>query len=365
MVYCRLRVGKPFLRFLCKKLLVFIGILIVSGTILFIVPRLMPSNPVEMMITKVLGGSASGGSMGTGGSGSGGGVTQGSMVEVLRRVYTEKFGLGQSLEVQFILFWKRVLTFDFGISYSYYPARVNDIIARALPWTLALVIPVPIIGFFMGNRLGSMAALKKGKIATLAYYATVYLSIMPYYWFGMTLIYVFGVMLRWFPLSGAYSRIWMKPQWNNLNFILDVLHHYALPFLSLVAQGIGGWALGMRASVASQVRSTYPLYMRSIGFSFKKIRERVERNAILPNFTWLPMSFSGLVGQTLLVETVFGYPGIGSLMYDAAFSLDYPMLEATFLITMLIVLVGNLICDIIYGLLDPRIGSRYVSEESQ
>jgi peptide/nickel transport system permease protein len=192
-----------------------------------------------------------------------------------------------------------------------------------------------------------------------------YLSIMPYYWFGMILIYVFGVALHWFPLSGAYSRIWLKPQWDNLNFILDVLHHYALPFLSLIAQGIGGWALGMRASVASQVRSAYTLYMRNLGFSFKKLRERVERNAILPNFTWLPMSFSGLVGQTLLVETVFGYPGIGSLMYDAAFSLDYPMLEATFLITMLIVLVGNLICDIIYGLLDPRIGSRYVSEERQ
>jgi len=359
-----LSISKPFLRFLCKKILVFIGIFIVSGTLLFTIPRLMPSNPVEMMIVKILGGSM-GTSIGTGGGGTTGGVTQGSMVEVLRRVYSERFGIGEPLHVQFILFWRRIFTFDFGISYSYYPAKVNDVVMRALPWTLALITPVPIIGFFIGNRIGSIVALKKGKAANIVYYLAMYLSIMPYYWFGMILIYVFGVVLRWFPTSGAYSSIWLKPQWTNPQFLLDVLHHYTLPFLSLVGQGIGGWALGMRASVASQAKSTYTLYMKHLGFSFQKIRKRIERNAILPNFTWLPMSFSGLVGQTLLVETVFGYPGVGSLMYDAAFSLDYPMLEATFLIIMLIVLVGNLICDIVYGILDPRIGSRYVSEEAQ
>jgi peptide/nickel transport system permease protein len=320
----------------------------------------MPSNPVEMMISKVLGGSG-GGSIGTGGSGTGGAGGQANMAEILRQVYTQKFGLNQPIETQFLLFWRRVFTFDFGLSYSYYPSKVSDILMSALPWTLALVIPVPIIGFFIGNRLGSVVALKKTKASSAAYYIFLYLSTMPYYWFAMVLVFVFSSTLGWFPPCRAYSERWMKPVWN-VEFIIDVLRHYALPFLSLVSQGIGGWAMGMRASMSSELKSTYVEYSKQLGFSFNRIRKYMQRNAILPNFTWLPMSFAGLISQTLLVEVVFAYPGLGSLMYSAVFSLDYPLLEATFLVTMLIVLIGNFVCDIFYGMLNPVVGSAFVSE---
>jgi peptide/nickel transport system permease protein len=354
------RLKSPFLMFIYKKLLVLVGVFIFSATLLFVLPRLMPSNPVEMMISKILGGSG-GGSIGTGGSGTGG-TGQSSMAAILRQVYIQKFGLDKPVEVQFILFWKRVFTLDFGLSYSFYPSKISDILISALPWTLALVIPVPIIGFLVGNRLGSLVALKRTKIGSILYYMVLYLSTFPYYWFAMVLIFIFSSELGWFPPCRAYSEMWLKPAWNNNVFIIDVLHHYALPFFSLVSQGIGGWAVGMRASMSSQLKSTYVEYSKQLGFSFNRIRKYMERNAILPNFTWLPMSFAGLISQTLLVEVVFAYPGLGSLMYNAVFSLDYPLLEATFLVTMLVVLIGNFVCDILYGILNPAIGSAYVSE---
>lgn len=348
-----------FHTFLIKKVLVLLVTFFFAANLLFILPRLMPSSPVEMMIARVIGGTG-GSSIGTSGEGSGSGA-QSEMVKVLTAIYIEKFGVADPLEVQYLKFWKRIFTWDFGPSYSAFPRDVMEIILYALPWTLAIVVPIPIIGYFVGNWIGSAATIKKSKIAKTFYYVTMYLAITPYYWFALTLMYVFGVVLGWFPLSGAYSDTWIRPVWS-FKFFLDLLHHYALPFISLVSIGIGGWSISMRASILSQSKSTYIEYSRQLGIPFKRIRKYIEKTAVLPNFTRFPMSFAGLIGQTLLVETVFGYPGLGSVMYGAAFSMDYPLLEATFMITIIIVLVGNFICDIIYGKLDPRIGSRYVSE---
>ncbi len=354
----------PFFRFLLKKLLMFILVLVFSCCLLFILPRLMPSNPVELMVARTISGEFA-----TGVGGSAGGASSSTIrkevIEVMRQVYLEKFGLDKPIEQQFLLFWKRIFTFDFGVSYAYYPSHVIEIILLSLPWTIILIIPVPIIGFLVGNRIGSLKVTKpNSKFAKLAFFAAVYTNIMPYYWFGLILVYVFAVNLRLFPICGAYSEKWLRPVWSY-DFFLDAAHHYVLPFLSLVWQGIGGWAMGMRAALLSQTKSAYVEYTKRLGFSFSRIRKYMERAAILPNFTWLPMAFSGLISQTLLVEVVFGYPGVGSTMFSAAYTLDYPLLEASFLIIMLVVLVGNLICDIIYGLIDPTIGASYISGEAE
>jgi len=354
------KLKSPFAIFLYKKLLVFLGVFMFSITLLFILPRLMPSSPVDIMISNLFG---------TVEGETGLGISEvtavlessstSSVVKVLLKTYLEKFGLDKPIEVQFLLYLKRVFTFDFGYSYAWYPQKVNKIILWALPWTLALITPVPIIGFFLGNRIGSLAVLKKSRAYSFLFYTFLYLSRIPYYWFAMVLIYFFAVTLRWAPAAGAYSSKWLHPV-LSFDFLLDAAKHYVLPFLSLVSSGIGGWAMGMRSAVSSQIRATYPMYCKQLGLSFGRIRKYIERNAILPNFTVIPIRFSGLVGQTLLVEVVFGYPGLGSLMYNAAYQLDYPMLEATFLMIILITLIGNLICDIVYGILDPTIGSSYV-----
>jgi peptide/nickel transport system permease protein len=170
---------------------------------------------------------------------------------------------------------------------------------------------------------------------------------------------IFGVELHWFPLFGAYSNNWLYPV-PTLEWFLDALWHYILPFVSLVGLGIGSTGVGMRAMTLYEMESDYIQYSKQLGFKKSKLRKYSVRNAILPNFTWLPVVLSGLVGQTLLVELIFGYPGLGSLAYKAVFNLDYPLIEATFIAAVGIVLVGNFICDILYGILDPRIGSSYV-----
>jgi peptide/nickel transport system permease protein len=253
---------------------------------------------------------------------------------------------------------------DYGPSYYRFPIKVFDLVISALPWTLSLIIPVPIIGFLVGNWIGSRIALNKdSKLNKVLFYGSLYTSLLPYYWFALILVFIFAITFRWFPICGAYSSKWVAPV-LNFEFFLDATLHWILPFLSLASIGIGGWAMGMRASISYQLQSMYIDYTKRLGFSQDKLRRYMQRVAILPNFTWLPMSFASLVSQTMLVEVVFGYPGLGTLMYQAALSADYPLLEATFMITMIIVLIGNFLCDMIYGILDPTIGSRYVEESA-
>lgn len=349
----------PFVTFAGKKLLfVIIGIFL-AMTLVFILPRLMPSTPVDIMIGRVAG-RAGGGSIGTiGGQGGGGGG--GSALQVLREVYSKKFGIGKPIHLQYLDFWKRFLTMDFGLSYWRYPVPVSSLVASALPWTMALIMPVLPIGFVLGNWIGSRAAFYRGKLDRFLYYFSMYLFRAPYYWFALIFIVVFGVILGWFPLQGAYSAGWKSPV-LNINWFLDAMKHYILPFASLLGIGIGNWAVGMRAMSIYEMESDYINYSKQLGFSRGKLRQYIEKNSILPNFTWLPIILKTLISQTLIVEIVFGYPGLGTLLYNGVFSMDYPLIEAGFVITVLIVLIGNFVTDLIYGRIDPRVGKGYVGE---
>ena len=349
------KLKSPFARFIYKKLFFLFVALFISMTLTFILPRMMPSSPVEIMIGRIYGGSAAS----IGQTQQERTLVEGSRLEVLREIYAKKFGMHQPLHVQYAVFWKRFFTMDFGLSYWRYPTSVTELVMHALPWTLVLVIPVLPIGFLVGNWIGSRAAYYRGKADKARYYVLMFLSQAPYYWFALIFMLIFGVKLKWFPLYGAYSAKWLYPV-LRLEWLLDAAWHYCLPFLSLVGLGIGGWGVGMRAMTVYEMESDYIQYSKQLGFRKGKMRKYAERNAILPNFTYLPMTLSALVGQTLLIEIVFGYPGLGTLVYNAIFSLDYPLIEATFVLTVGIVLVGNFVCDIMYGILDPRIGSRYV-----
>lgn len=350
--------SNPFVPFLGKKVLFLLVAIFLAMTFIFLLPHLMPSSPVDIMIGRIYGGETT--AVGTsdvvstiGGRGS---------IQALKEIYVEKFGIEDPLHVQYLDFWKRLFTMDFGKSYWRWPRPVSSLVVHALPWTMALILPVVPIGFVVGNWIGSRAAYRRGRLETALYYISMYLWRAPYYWIALIFMLVFGVKLGLFPLCGAYSYVWGGPVFS-FDWFLDAIHHYILPLLSLVGIGIGGWAVGMRAMTLYEMESDYMQYSKQLGFSEGKLREYAERNAILPNFTWIPMTFKLLVSQTLLVEIVFGYPGIGTLMYNAVFAMDYPLIEASFVISILIVLVGNFVADIIYGKLDPRIGTGYVGEE--
>lgn len=344
--------GSPFAAFAGKKILFLIIAIFVSMTLLFTFTHLMPSDPAELMAAKV----------GDIGSISGHGPMQpgeASKYEILKRIYLVKFGVTKPILEQYAVFWNRFLTMDYGYSFMYYPHSVMSIVMNALPWTLALVIPVIPIGFVVGNWIGSKAAYYRGRFDKLLYFFSMYLCQAPYYWIGLILMLVFGTWLGWFPIGGSFGMEFIKPSFT-LDWFQSALHHWALPFISLVGLGIGGWAIGMRAMVIYEMESDYMHYSKQLGFSRGKLRSYTERNAILPNFTWITLTLNGLIGQTLLVEYVFGYRGLGYLFYMAVVSRDYPLLEAGFVITLLVILVGNFVADLLYAKLDPRIATGYV-----
>jgi len=347
----------PFIKFLLRRLGFWFLVLIVGLNLVFFIPRLMPVSPVDIFLTKVLGGVGGPGL----GMGSAGGSASGGKIEEIRARFLELFGLDQPPYIQYLFFWRRIFTLNFGISYIEYPKQVSQVVLNALPWTLSLVVPTIIIGFLIGTYLGAVTAIRPSKLKNFIFYTFVVLLQTPYYWIAMIFLYIFAVYLRIFPIKGAFSERWVQPvlSWE---FLKDVLWHYALPFITLCIPTIGGYAAGMRAAIASETRSSYVEFCRFLGFSHRRVMHYMMRSAILPNLTWFPLTFVGLISQTLLVEIVFGYPGLGFYMYLAAFTLDYPLMEALFLMIMLIVVLGSLIVEILYGLLNPRIGAAYVSE---
>jgi peptide/nickel transport system permease protein len=333
---------------LLKKVAFLLVAIFISLSLVFIIPRLMPMSPADLMAARLARSSEQSGIP--------------VSFEVMREIYAKQFGIYESVLTQYVDFWKRIFTMDFGLSFGQYPTPVSTLVMRALPWTLALVIPVLLCGFVIGNRIGSRAGYYRGKFDKFLYYASLYLFQAPYYWFALIFMYVFGVTLRWFPMFGAYSTEWVRPV-LSLNWFLDAAYHYILPFLSLLGVGIGGWAIGMRAMTVYEMESDYMQYSKQLGFTKGKLREYAQHNAILPNFTWVAVAIAGLIGQTLLVEIVFGYPGLGTLMYNGVMNSDYPLIEACFVIVVLIVLVGNFVADIVYGVIDPRIATGYVGEK--
>jgi len=348
---------KPFLKFLIKRLGFWILVFLFGLNLVYFLPRLMPVNPVDMFLVRVLGGGGTG--LGMAGAS---GTSTGGKIEEIKARFMELFGLDKPPLIQYLMFWRRIFTLNFGISYVEYPKTVSQIVINALSWTLLLIVPVIIVGFIIGTYLGLWVALRPSKIKNGIFYTFTILLQTPYYWLAMILLYVFAVTFQVFPIKGAYSERWLTPV-LSLDFIIDALWHYILPFLTLCIPVIGGYAAGMRAAVASEARSFYVEFCSYLGFSTKKIRSYLLRSSILPQLTWFPITFVGLISQTLLVEVVFGYPGIGFYMYLAAFTLDYPLMEALFLMTMAIIVFGSLVIELVYGLLNPRIGSAYVAEE--
>lgn len=348
------KLRSPFVLYLSRKIVFLLTALFISFSFIFIFPRLMPWTPVDIMIGRLERGEAATV------TGVGGGVPMtGRSLETIRRIYEQKFGIYEPLHIQYIRFWNRVINMDFGLSYWRYPLPVSLLARHAFLWTLALIIPVIPLGFTIGNWIGARAAYNRGKLDNLLYYVSLYMFQAPYYWIALILVFVFAITLKWFPPYGAYSPGWVRPV-IGLDWFLDAVYHYCLPYLSLLGLGIGGWAIGMRAMMVYEMESDYMQYSKQLGFSREKLRSDAEHNAILPNFTWIPVALSSLVSQTLLVEVVFGYPGLGTLMYMAVYAADYPLLEACFVIIVLIVLVGNLVADLLYGKIDPRIATGYV-----
>jgi len=333
-----------FQRYLLNKILWFGAAFVIALVLNFLLPRLIPGNPVDLIVGQMA---------------SGGGVS-GEALERIYATYISEFGLDQPLGVQFLTYLSRLAQGDLGVSFGRSPSRVQDLIAEALPWTIALQLPAILVGWLLGNILGVLAAYKKGWLDRIMFPSFMFLSSMPYYCLAIILLYVFAVVWPIAPAGGGYSYA-LTPAFT-WTFISSVLEHYWLPFISLVIIFIGGQALGMRAMSIYELDTDYVHYSRSLGISDNRVIRYIFRNAMLPQVTGLALAIGSLVGGALITEIVFGYPGVGDLLFRAIRQSDYPVIQGVTLLIMITVLTANFVVDIAYGIIDPRIRARTEGE---
>jgi peptide/nickel transport system permease protein len=317
-------------------LLWFFITLICAFILNFVLPRLMPGDPVAVITARVVQG-----------------MTSQAGIQRVYNEYAELFGTRKPMLEQFFLYVKNMAQANFGISFSQYPRPVADIIKSSILWTICLQFPAIIVGWVIGNTLGALAAYLKGGFDKVLMPISIFVSNLPAFGMAIILLVIFAVGLKWFPTSGGYGfDLIPSLTWS---FMWSVIVHYQLPFWSIVLIAIGGQAIGMRSMSIYELNADYVKYSRFMGIKDRKIVGYVFRNAMLPQITGLALSIGTMVGGALVAETIFSYPGLGTTVLSAIRGQDYPLISAITLIISMMVLTANFLIEIMYGVIDPRI----------
>ena len=254
---------------------------------------------------------------------------------------------------QFLIFVGNLFRGDLGTSFGQYPRKVSDIISSAVGWTVLLQFPAIIVGWLLGNVLGALAAYIRKGFDKFLMPLFLFLGNIPAFGMAVTLLVVFALNLKWVPISGGYA-FDMIPN-MSWDFMKSVVYHYHLPFWSIVLISIGGQAIGMRSMSIYELNADYVKYARFLGIKDRKIVGYVFRNAMLPQVTGLALSIGTMIGGALVAEIIFNYPGLGTTMYRAITTADYPLISATTLIITIMVLISAFLLDILYAFIDPRV----------
>jgi peptide/nickel transport system permease protein len=263
----------------------------------------------------------------------------------------KSYGLDDPLPVRLATYIGRLAQGDLGYSFSY-QRPVGGLLLERLTATLLLVLTSELLAIVVGSWLGAIAAWQHRRALDKAIStASLLLYCMPVFWTGLMLILLFAVELRWLPSSGMTSLLAFNiPRW------LDVARHLILPATCLFLYTLPTYIRLTRASVLGVAKEDYVTTARAIGYTERKVYLRhALRNALLPTVTVAGLSLSSLLTGALLVETVFAWPGLGRLMFEAVGTRDYPLLMGGFLFATLMVVIGNFITDLLYHYLDPRV----------
>ena len=321
-------------RFAQFVLVVFIGI-----NISFVVTHATPIDPVEQTIAAT----------------TAFGSTSPEAIAMMRQSLRELYGLEGSLWQQYAVFWKRVAVLDFGPSLSAFPTPVSDLIWRALPWTVGLLVVATTISWVLGNLLGGLAGyFRDNRGLRIAGVLAMGFHPIPYYIVAFVQVIVFGYLWPVLPISGG-SQMNLAHGFT-LEFAGSVLRHSVLPVLSLVLVGLGGWFMGMRSLVSNIVSEDYVVYAELGGVARSRIlRSYVMRNALVPQVTGLAMSLGHIFNGAIITEQVFGYPGIGSLLVSAVHAGDYSLVLGLTTVSIVAVAFAVLLLDMLYPFLDPRV----------
>ncbi len=334
---------KGYRKYFGKKILWFVITFIVAVLLNFILPRLMPGDPVAVITAK-----------------SAQGMSEASAVKEIYENYAREFGVDKPMYVQFVTYFTNALKGDFGLSFSQYPREVSDIIGDAIWWTVGLQLPAIIVGWFIGNILGALAAYIRKGFDKIIMPVALFLSSVPAFGMAVILLVLFAIKFDMFPTSGGYS-FDMIPTFS-WGFVKSVITHYQLPFWSIVMFAIGGQAIGMRSMSIYELNADYVKYSRFLGIKDRKIVGYVFRNAMLPQITGLALAIGTMIGGALVAEIIFSYPGLGTTLLSAIKTSDYPLLSASTLIITFMVLISTFAIDIIYGFIDPRVKAAQFDE---
>ncbi|MEU4241172.1 ABC transporter permease [Actinoplanes sp. NPDC026619] len=302
-------------------------------TLNFFIPRLVPGDPVQSLITKY----------------------QGQLsTKSIQSLYV-LFGLdkNQSLWSQYVDYWKQLFHGDLGLSFTFFPTPVSTVIGQALPWTLLLVGITTVISFLLGTSLGVLAGWRRGSWVDGLLPVTTFFSSVPYFWLGIIAIYLLAGPDSFFPSSGGFDS-GLVPAWDQY-FIPSAVKHSLLPALTILISSVSGWILSMRNMMVTVSSEDYITVAHAKGLPERRVAvSYAARNALLPNISGFALALGFIVGGTLLVEIVFSYPGLGYTLLQGLGAKDYPLMQGVFLVITISVLVANLLADIAYLLLDPR-----------
>ena len=323
-----------------RKLAFYLTALWAAVTLNFVIPRMLPGNPVDILMAKLQ-------------------QRGGSVDPAARAAYETMLGTGgkESFAAEYLAYLGNLLRGELGVSVSAFPAKVSDVIADALPWTVVLVGLATLISFLLGVGLGAVVGWKRGTWLDSLVPATTVLSAVPYFWLALILVAALSSGLGWFPLNGGYDVV-LDPGWDP-EFIGSAIYHGTLPALTIVISSIGGWLLGMRNMMVSAMSEDYVLTARAKGLTDSRIMIRyAARNAVLPSVAGFAISLGFVVSGSIVTEQVFSYPGIGSKLLQAVQNNDYALMQGIFLVITIAVLGANLVVDLLYGLIDARTRDR-------
>jgi peptide/nickel transport system permease protein len=323
------------MRYAIRRIGFFLATLWAAVTLNFVIPRMQPGDPAEVMVQKLAGKDTQ---------------LNPAAVEAMRAMLGAPDG---SLLEQYVAYLKALSRGDFGLSYTYYPYPVTEVIGQAVPWTLVLVGVTQVLAFVIGVTLGAYAAWRRNtRFDSVVTLGSTFVGTLPSFWIALLLLFGLGYVAGWFPTSGGYSTA--TPGWNAA-FLADAAYHSVLPAVSLLVTAPIGWVLGMRNTMVMNLGEDYIRLARAKGLPDRAVALRyAARNALLPSVTGFAIALGGVLGGSILVETIFDYPGMGRLMGEAIGNRDFPLLQTLLLFIIVGVLVANLIADLLYGVLDPR-----------
>lgn len=323
-----------------SRLLFLVLVIWAASTITFFIPRISPKNPVRERFNQL--------------------AMQGgfnpSDLEVIIASYNAKFGLDKPLLQQYWDYISGVARLDLGVSFNKFPRTVMQLIMDSLPWTGALLLVTTILSFVIGNLLGAVAAWPRSP-NWLRMIATPFVLLMgvPPVIMAVLLLFFVAFRLKFLPLGSAFST-GVIPDWSSPAFIWDVLKHQILPALALIFGTVGGWVLSMRGMGITIQGEDYVLFAEHKGLSgYTIFKDYYLRNAMLPQVTGLALALGTVVTSAIVVESMFGLPGLGTVLNQAIRSNDFTVIYGVVLFITIAVATLMVLVELFYPLLDPRI----------